>query len=555
MAGVGIILARRAVALTVALIIIVFLTGIIMEATGYAEAVWKAIINAKVDAYTKALILKAHGSMYCQPLGEAISSSTAKYTQINSSSYQAIISLDLSSSRLNYKSINNPPGLPEITILNLTVYKTNNQIYAPKIMVVVVRPDGLKIPVYEGTPSVSNATNINGRLVATTPIKIKVNTTYAVKELEKILPTKYPEVKSINITSSKVAQYLYGQPVKNGTTVVLKPLIGNYQFIIKFIYPSNVSVSKPADQVVVRIPPPQNCVMISQLITQYRAKLEKLYGLDKPWYDRVLPLVWRTLTFNLGETKQPTVTGVAGLPAPAPVSAVILACLPRTIVMLTIAEIICFAIAIPLAPKIAYHYGTLLDRLVVSYAALFNAIPVWWLGMVFILLFAYMIPIFPPQAMPIIDHINHFWQNPPYHLAMIIYYAALPIITIVITFLGSWLYSVRAVVLRIVREDYVMVAKAKGLPERDIIKKYIVRVAAPPIVTYVILALAGSLGGMIITESVFNYPGMGSLYYAAIQAGDVPTILGLTYVLTLVYIIARFILEVLYIYLDPRVRY
>ncbi len=552
MAGVGIILARRAVALTVALIIIVFLTGIIMEATGYAEAVWKAIINAKVDAYTKSLMLKARGGMYCQPLGEEISTSTTNFEAINSSSYKAVVTIDLSSPSLNFKTIHNPPGLPEITLINLTVYKVNNEFYAPKIIVIAVRPDGLKVPVYEGSPTISNATQVNGRLVSIAPIKLKISNSYVAEQLTKILSTRYP---SINVTTSQVAAYFYGEPYKNGTSISLKPLVGKYDFVINFVYPANVKVSKPVDQVAIRIPPPQNCIMISQLISQYRAKLEELYGLNKPWYDRVLPLVWRTLTFNLGETKQPTVTGVAGLPAPAPVSAVILACLPRTIVMLTIAEIICFAIAIPLAPKIAYHYGTLLDRLVVSYAALFNAIPVWWLGMVFILLFAYMIPIFPPQAMPIIDHINHFLQNPPYHLAMIIYYAALPIITIVITFLGSWLYSVRAVVLRIVREDYVMVAKAKGLPERDIIKKYIVRVAAPPIVTYVILALAGSLGGMIITESVFNYPGMGSLYYAAIQAGDVPTILGLTYVLTLVYIIARFVLEVLYIYLDPRVRY
>ena len=552
MAGVGIILARRAVALTVALIIIVFLTGIIMEATGYAEAVWKAIINAKVDAYTKSLMLKARGGMYCQPLGEEISTSTTNFEAINSSSYKTVVTIDLSSPSLNYKTIHNPPGLPEITLINLTVYKVNNEFYAPKIIVIAVRPDGLKVPVYEGSPTISNATQVNGELVSIVPIKLKISSSYVAEQLTKILSTRYP---GINVTTSQVATYLYGEPYKNGTSISLKPLVGKYDFVINFIYPANVTVSKPVDQVAIRIPPPQNCIMISQLISQYRAKLEELYGLNKPWYDRVLPLVWRTLTFNLGETKQPTVTGVAGLPAPAPVSAVILACLPRTIVMLTIAEIICFAIAIPLAPKIAYHYGTLLDRLVVSYAALFNAIPVWWLGMVFILLFAYMIPIFPPQAMPIIDHINHFFQNPPYHLAMIIYYAALPIITIVITFLGSWLYSVRAVVLRIVREDYVMVAKAKGLPERDIIKKYIVRVAAPPIVTYVILALAGSLGGMIITESVFNYPGMGSLYYAAIQAGDVPTILGLTYVLTLVYIIARFVLEVLYIYLDPRVRY
>jgi len=552
LAGVGVILARRAVALTIALILIVFLTGIIMEATGYAEGVWKAIINQKVNAYTKALLMKAHGNQYCQALGEPIGSATNNFQAINSSAFATTITLDLSNPSLNFKNINNPPGMPDITIMNLTVYRINSKLVVPEIIVTVKRPDGVTVTLYKGVPEVTNATKINGRLIVITPIKLQLNNTFLAKELTSALSAKYGEIK---VSSSQVVAYLYGEPYRNGTQIALKPLVGKYEFIIKFIYPAGAKVAKPADEIAIRISPPENCVMISQLISQYRAKLEKLYGLNKPWYERVLPLVWRTLTFDLGITKQAEVTNVAGIPAPAPVSAVILACLPRTIVMLTIAEIICFAIAIPLAPKIAYHYGTLMDRLVVSYAALFNAIPVWWLGMVFILLFAYMIPIFPPTAMPIIDHINHFWQNPPYHLAMILYYAALPIITIVITFLGSWLYSVRAVVLRIVREDYVMVAKAKGLPERDIIKKYIIRVAAPPIVTYVILALAGSLGGMIITESVFNYPGMGSLYYAAIQAGDVPTILGLTYVLTLVYIIARFVLEVLYVYLDPRVRY
>ena len=126
--------------------------------------------------------------------------------------------------------------------------------------------------------------------------------------------------------------------------------------------------------------------------------------------------------------------------------------------------------------------------------------------------------------------------------------------TVVVAILGSWLYSVRAIAIRVVTEDYVTTAYAKGLPDKLIVRRYILRVIAGPVLTIVILSLAGSIGGYIITESVFDWPGMGSLYWAAISSGDAPTILGLVYITTLVYIIARFILEVLYVTLDPRVR-
>jgi len=536
MAGVTAILVRRAIALTLALIIIVFITGMIMEATGYSEKIWKAIINQQVRALLSSS-KNIRGNMICTPLGSELVTTTTNYEKVGENVYRSKIMVDIGAKSLNYNSTQYPPGLPIVVINNLKACSNNTRIL---ITVFLVRPDNIKITLYNKTItllSMSNNTMI-----------IKPDKNFVLNEVKKIFGLK--EVNGINVES-----IVYGSVVVSGGNITVKPLKGEYSILVNLKYLSSCTPSKPFDSITVRISPPLKCIPLSQYVANYRAYLEKLYGLDKPWYDRVIPLVLRTLTFNLGETRWDTVTNVAGLSAPAPVSAVILACLPRTIVMLTVAEIICFLIAIPLAPKIAYRYGTLMDRLIVSYAALFNAIPVWWLGMVFILLFAYLIPIFPAQSTPIIKYINNFFSDPLYNLVMIMYYAALPIITIVITFLGTWLYSVRAVVLRIVREDYVMVAKAKGLPEKDIIKKYIVRVAAAPIVTYIILALAGSLGGMIITESVFNYPGMGTLYYRAINAGDVATILGLTYVLTLVYIVARFILEVLYIYLDPRVRY
>ncbi len=296
-------------------------------------------------------------------------------------------------------------------------------------------------------------------------------------------------------------------------------------------------------------------VELNKILQEYKERLIKLYGLDKPWWERVFPLAIRTLMLDLGVTLKREIATIAGLQYPAPVGAVILAVLPRTIVMLTVAELICAAIALALAPLIAYKRGSLLDKAVLGYAALFHAVPVWWLAMVAIYVFGFQLGIAPTDYRGVIDAINNFWRNPPVELVKLLYYAYLPILVVTIALLGSWLYSIRAMAIRVVSEDYVTTAKAKGLPDRLIARRYILRVIAAPVATYVILALAGSLGGYIITEAVFDWPGMGTLYYVSIILGDVPTLFGLIYVTTLVYVIARFILEVLQVILDPRISY
>ncbi len=294
---------------------------------------------------------------------------------------------------------------------------------------------------------------------------------------------------------------------------------------------------------------------LHEIISKYREELERLYGLDKPWWERVLPLAFRTLVLDLGMTQKREIATIAGLQYPAPVGAVIMAVLPRTVVMLTVAELICAAIALPLAPLIAYKRGSLLDRVVLFYAAAFNAIPVWWLAMVAIFLFGYQLGIAPTDFRGVTSVLANFWADPLDNLVKLLYYAYLPIIVVTVSLLGSWLYSIRAMAIRVVSEDFVMVGKAKGLPDRLIARRYILRVVAAPVVTYVVLSLAGSIGGYIITESVFDWPGMGTLFYEAIVLNDVPTLFGLVYVTTLVYVAARFILEVLLVVLDPRIRY
>src|SRR5690606_18709854 len=135
-------------------------------------------------------------------------------------------------------------------------------------------------------------------------------------------------------------------------------------------------------------------------------------------------------------------------------------------------------------------------------------------------------------------------------------HATLPIITLVLVSVGPYIYVVRTMTLNVAQGDHVKVARAKGIPERIVRRRHILRVAAAPIVTGLILGLAGSLGGSILVETVFNWQGMGRLYYEAISGTpDEMVIVALTFVFTLLYVAARLILEVLHVVMDPRVGY
>jgi peptide/nickel transport system permease protein len=149
----------------------------------------------------------------------------------------------------------------------------------------------------------------------------------------------------------------------------------------------------------------------------------------------------------------------------------------------------------------------------------------------------------PPPTEPLLRSLDVAW-----HLC-------LPVASLVIALSGSWIYITRSIVITTAQEDYVTAARAKGLPERLVLWRYIIRASAPPILTNLILGLAFYLSGAILTETVFLWPGMGRLYYLAIISVDEALILATTYIFTLVYVIARFVLEVLYVIVDPRVRY
>jgi peptide/nickel transport system permease protein len=278
-----------------------------------------------------------------------------------------------------------------------------------------------------------------------------------------------------------------------------------------------------------------------------RRDLESFYGLDRAWYGRLPSTVFRLLALDLGDARV-----LRSSSGSARVSDIILERLPNTALLLTTATVITAIIGVAVGSKMATQVGSKVDRLLSFFSAISFAVPAWWFGIIMILIFTFKLGLLPSGGM---------YSTPPPEAGIIRFldllrHALLPVITLVLVTVGPYLYTVRTMTMSVAQEDHVTVARAKGMPEGTVIRRHILRVAAPPIVTGLILGLAGSLGGSILVETVFNWRGMGRLYFEAVAGTpDEAVIVALTFIFTLLYVSARFVLEILYLLLDPRVRY
>ncbi|MBI4313019.1 MAG: ABC transporter permease [Chloroflexi bacterium] len=277
-----------------------------------------------------------------------------------------------------------------------------------------------------------------------------------------------------------------------------------------------------------------------------RVELEHFYGLDRPWYTRLPDMALRVVRLDLGEARN-----LRSFNGSAKVTDLVLERLPYTMLLITTATVITSILGLWIGVKLATKAGSVADRLSSYLSAISYAVPAWWAGILLILLLAFRLRLLPAEGL---------YSTPPpegglARLFDLLWHALLPIFTLVVVSLGAWVYTVRTMVLNTAQEFYVTVARAKGLPEGRVMRRYILRVAAPPIVTNLVLGLAGSLGGAILTETVFKWPGMGRLFYESIISADENVVVALTFMFTLLYVAARFLLEVLYVALDPRIRY
>jgi peptide/nickel transport system permease protein len=189
--------------------------------------------------------------------------------------------------------------------------------------------------------------------------------------------------------------------------------------------------------------------------------------------------------------------------------------------------------------------GSIIDRGLVGISLIFYAFPTFFVGLFLLKFLAIKWQLFPvPNYTPIADGGVWAWFTN----------LVLPGLTLALFYMAGYVRMTRAFVLESMGEDYLRTAKAKGLAPRRILFKHTMRAALTPLVTMAGLDLAGLLGGAIITESVFNYSGLGKLAVDSLQTYDLPTIVGLVLLLGAFVILANIVVDILYAFIDPRVR-
>jgi len=203
----------------------------------------------------------------------------------------------------------------------------------------------------------------------------------------------------------------------------------------------------------------------------------------------------------------------------------------------------------------AYKRGGVLDSTSVIASLTTFSLPTFWMGLLFIAVFYYQL-----QWLPQGGNQPDFWAyNAPTNIGYIlltrIKYALLPVATLTLFQYGFYVLLTRATMLESLTEDYIVTARAKGLPERTVLVKHAFKNASLPLVTSVALAFGSILGGAIITETVFRWPGLGLWTFLSITFKDIPVLQAIFYLGALGIIVANFIADILYGVIDPRIKY
>jgi len=296
-----------------------------------------------------------------------------------------------------------------------------------------------------------------------------------------------------------------------------------------------------------------------RLIAQFEQNMRERFGLVGNPAERVLRVASRLLLLDLGYTRSAYMGGSYA------VKDQVLFALKNTAILFFTATALVSVLGLVVGIYAARKVGGLVDR-AVSFLAVFSAsLPMWWVGMLALLLFSFKLHWFPFQSKDVyvqLAGIERLYAEGAIGLAAYIaaklktwlYYMALPLATVVAVSFGGWAYVVRNVVVMRMGEDFVMVARAKGVPERRVLFGHVLRSASPPLVTMVALSLVNSLGGAIISEAVFGWPGMGLLYWISIANSEVMLLGATTYIIILLFVIVVIALNFLYALLDPRVR-
>jgi peptide/nickel transport system permease protein len=273
------------------------------------------------------------------------------------------------------------------------------------------------------------------------------------------------------------------------------------------------------------------------------AKLRQ-YHLNEPLPSRIFWRAVRTLQFDYGNATTMKASNGDRL-----VMSIILEALPRTIVLFTTEVLLTTLLGVALGLYMAQRPNGALDRVSSALTMISNGLPSWWLGLIFIMAFSYGLPLFPSGGL----HIN----PAPHGMAGAVdflWHLSLPLLTLVILTVWGTAYLTRNIVLSNLQEDYVMAARARGVAERRVLFGHTLRTAMPAIMTLAVLGLFSSIAGNNIVEGIFGWPGIGNLYFVAVQQNDVPILTATLAIETLFNMVGFVLLDIIYGLLDPRIK-
>jgi peptide/nickel transport system permease protein len=235
---------------------------------------------------------------------------------------------------------------------------------------------------------------------------------------------------------------------------------------------------------------------------------------------------------------------------PAPVADVLSTSIGWTLVLITVCTVLGFVIGTGLGMLVGWKRGSWLDSLI-PVTTLLSSIPYFWFAICVVLIFSIILRWFPLSGgYSVIETIGLNWG----FIGSAIYYATLPALTIVVASIGGWLIGMRNMMVTTLSEDYVKLAEAKGLPKRRIMFTYAARNAILPSFSSFAMSLGFVVGGSIVTEVVFNYPGIGTVLFKGAQAQDYPLMQGIFLVITITVLVANLLADLAYVFLDPRTR-
>jgi len=278
-----------------------------------------------------------------------------------------------------------------------------------------------------------------------------------------------------------------------------------------------------------RIPPEQ--------IQRLRAK----FGLDKPLHMQYLDFIRNTLRGEFGFS----------LYYKRPVFDVVMERLPYTIFLLGISITVSTIVSYVVGIYFAYKRGTRVDLWGTNICMFIRSTPHFWLGMILLLVFAYYIPIFPlfGALTPGVKH-----ENTYEFLKDILFHYTLPLTTLIVRQIGMYVLYMRNSTVEVLGEDYMVTAKAKGVPKRSIMFKHAARNAMLPMVTVTAIRFGFMVNGAILTETVFSLPGTGRLIYQAIMNDDFFLLQGAFFIIAITVLIANLVADILCAWLDPRIK-